>query len=369
MSSNHSTRESTIGYPEEFYDTRVNLSYVFAKLTTILDDAPYNYTDSVKNIHSTLTLLSLLATLIKSDNRFKKSFLNYLRPRMTKLLDKVVIKSVLDSIIIEKWKINDFTISDWKVIEHFLSEIYLHIEYTGYQVPLGKLLEILDRLNIICVQHMKVVPCVIGKGILKSKNIREEEEELGIYKDDELMAGIEKIVNYYLLCCTKNVQVLEYLSSKYLNNDFRSVRKYRQILMYIVQWYEEILKNPSVVKSDGLDKIEVLRDKLIDIDGKHVLTTQVMTIVIHLNKLLMIIKYFEKLSPTISALEEIMSASAPSPISISVNEVLNDLASPISTSQPHKKKFNFTKFKSMFKRKELEGYSTGDLNDGSRSNI
>lgn len=257
----------TLELSEAHYVTRVDLSYVFAKLTIIIDEAPYDYDSACLAVSSVLELLEQLRALVRGDPGLVGTLYQYLQPRLAPLVAKVLVDSFLDSCVARGAAAPlEAAFAHFELVLLKLTLLAAHRRGARYrckhtvEIAPTQACDILDRLFLLAAQHRRP-------------------------GENDPAARVLGCAAKYLIWSSPNAAILEYLCHKLLAaNGPASGDKLHLTVVYIDAWHEKVAANGRRGPLEReIDRIGQLKEALL----RRPLTNEVCWVVLSLNRLVM----------------------------------------------------------------------------------
>lgn len=310
----------TLELSEAHYVTRVDLSYVFAKLTIIIDEAPYDYDAACLAVLSVLELLEQLRALVRGDPGLVGTLYQYLQPRLAPLVAKVLVDSFLDSCVARGTAPLDATFAHFELVLLKLTLFAALRRGARYrckhtvEIAPAQSCDILDRLFLLAAQHRRP-------------------------GENDPAARLLGCAAKFLIWSPPNATVLEYLCHKLLAaNGPASGDKLHLTVVYIDAWHEKVAASGSRVPLEReMDRIGQLKEALLS----RPLTNEVCWVVLSLNRLVMCMQVHTTseghpywMPPQASAQPSSSTLSEPSP---ALNYPMPSAPTPPTLAEPAKK--------------------------------
>lgn len=286
---------STLSDPR--YDTRVDLSFIFAKISYTTDEAPYStYCDSCAALNDIDKLLCSLIDLVKLDESLIGSLSQFLLPRVDKIITKVLIKSFLNCCILEMWNqsLEPNIFDSFSLIFKSLAlagsylnckDPYINNATKRLQISDSSKMEIVDRLLVLSAQHLATYPTTSQGSLSRVPDYGLVTKKASL---DMFDTCIETVLVQDL---SPSVELLRYLCNKCLAaNSNRSDVKLHFVREYLGSWQHRLFILKGYIDPESIAQLEQLRNKLLlDEEGK--LNAQLCLLIRSINKFILAVRY------------------------------------------------------------------------------
>lgn len=291
------------------FETRVDLSFIFAKISCVTDDAPMStYEESCSALVRVTELLTFLSSIIDKDVFLLGTLSEYLVPRLNKIVSRIFIKSFLDTCITEMWnqrlhaEVFVSFVSFFKTIAKIGNTLNLQLSKTYKKTvdnddndeKINRILlitdankiEIIDKLFVVSAQHPE---------LYRSKTLPETSSP-----SDYETAKIKKSLNLFEMCIetvlnedvSPSVEIVRHLTEKYMAaNSFRKEVKLFLIRDHLEDWQRRLIVPDSHHNSSAkISQLVELRNRIV-LNNEENLTVELYLLARSINKLILRFRY------------------------------------------------------------------------------